>query len=310
MDIKELGELLKAEREAQGLSLEEVFQKTKISISALKSLEAGETEDLPHPVYLKGFIKNYAQLLKLDADKLVTQFSKQCLLDLEAEACEDQVSGFRSRVRGWQVGGLLVLFVLFAAGAGWFFWLQGHQGDGLETVPVRQVPGDNRRQVGVENSSCLMHVEKQQLGEQQGNESQVSKQVLPAKNAEGGGPSLEEALPPSMAVDLPFNGTQRTVPLPDTNGQGASTADKQTGVPLAGPEYQVRVVAKENCWLRAISDENVKELFLKPGQEEVINFSSPLSLKLGNAGGVEIFFQGKLYDLNATSGQVMTLSFP
>jgi len=77
MNLLELGCLLKSEREKRGLSVRDVMEATKISRRNLNALEDGETKLLPHPVYLKGYVRNYAQLVGLQAEPLVAVVEQQ-----------------------------------------------------------------------------------------------------------------------------------------------------------------------------------------------------------------------------------------
>ncbi len=77
MNLLELGALLKDEREKRGLSLRDVMEATKISRRNLTALEGGEVEQLPHPVYLKGYVRNYAKLVGLEAEPLVAVVEAQ-----------------------------------------------------------------------------------------------------------------------------------------------------------------------------------------------------------------------------------------
>ena len=65
----QLGDLLRGTREAKGLSLEQVEQDTRIRRKLLEALEQEAYEELPAPVFVKGFLRNYAMLLGLDADE-------------------------------------------------------------------------------------------------------------------------------------------------------------------------------------------------------------------------------------------------
>lgn len=78
MNLRELGALLKAERERRGISVRDVMDATKISRRNVNALEEGNVSALPHPVYLKGYIKNYAKLVGLDADALSAVVDSQC----------------------------------------------------------------------------------------------------------------------------------------------------------------------------------------------------------------------------------------
>lgn len=78
MNLRELGALLKAERERRGISVRDVMDATKISRRNVNALEEGNVNALPHPVYLKGYIKNYAKLVGLDAEALSAVVDSQC----------------------------------------------------------------------------------------------------------------------------------------------------------------------------------------------------------------------------------------
>ena len=65
------GRELKQVRERMGFELQTVSKETKISLKILESLEEENFEKLPPLVYLKGFLKSYAQCLGLDAQKVV-----------------------------------------------------------------------------------------------------------------------------------------------------------------------------------------------------------------------------------------------
>ena len=71
MDFKELGAIFRRERERRGLSKQAVVMATRISTRNLEALEQGELERLPHPVYAKGFVRNYAKYLGMDAEEMV-----------------------------------------------------------------------------------------------------------------------------------------------------------------------------------------------------------------------------------------------
>ena len=53
------------------------MEATKISRRNLNALENGEVGLLPHPVYLKGYVRNYAHLVGLEADTLVAVVEQQ-----------------------------------------------------------------------------------------------------------------------------------------------------------------------------------------------------------------------------------------
>jgi cytoskeleton protein RodZ len=65
---------LRAAREAQGISLEQIAQKTMISIDVLRALESGNTSGLP-AAYVRAFLREYAERVGLDPNALVQQYA-------------------------------------------------------------------------------------------------------------------------------------------------------------------------------------------------------------------------------------------
>ncbi len=64
MNLLKIGKYLKSIREEKGISYEDVYEKTRIQISILKDIEEGKS--LLAPVFLRGFVKNYAKFLEAD----------------------------------------------------------------------------------------------------------------------------------------------------------------------------------------------------------------------------------------------------
>lgn len=76
MSLEMIGQKLKSAREAQGLTLVQVYERTKIPLHHLQSIDAGDDEDLPEPVYVSGFIKRYAECVGLDGQVLGDEYKR------------------------------------------------------------------------------------------------------------------------------------------------------------------------------------------------------------------------------------------
>src|SRR6266513_560648 len=72
-----LPERLLAARERKGVDLYRAERDTKIRARYLGALERGEYRELPGDVYTKGFLRNYALYLGLDADEVVGQWRRE-----------------------------------------------------------------------------------------------------------------------------------------------------------------------------------------------------------------------------------------
>lgn len=62
-DLRRIGELLRETRERKGLSLSDVSDSLFLTKSTLGAIESGHWDVLPHPVYVKGYVKSYADYL-------------------------------------------------------------------------------------------------------------------------------------------------------------------------------------------------------------------------------------------------------
>ena len=71
----------------------------------------------------------------------------------------------------------------------------------------------------------------------------------------------------------------------------------------------VIVMAVEPCWFEITKDGIQKEFYLRPGGKVILTFTKFLRLRLGNAGGVKLKYNGQDYPIQARSGQVKTLYF-
>jgi cytoskeleton protein RodZ len=71
METASVGRLLADAREAAGLTVAEVAQSLKFSPRQIQMLEADDYAALPGNTIVRGFVRSYARLLKLDIDSLL-----------------------------------------------------------------------------------------------------------------------------------------------------------------------------------------------------------------------------------------------
>jgi cytoskeletal protein RodZ len=83
-----IGQRLKAEREEQRLTLEKVFEATRIRVQYLQALEADDLSVMPSPVQGRGYLRNYAEFLGLDVDRILDE-----LRELSAQSASEEVIG-------------------------------------------------------------------------------------------------------------------------------------------------------------------------------------------------------------------------
>ncbi|MCC6297656.1 MAG: DUF4115 domain-containing protein [Anaerolineales bacterium] len=71
--MQTIGQRLKQARESKRLTLEKVFEATRIRVQYLQALEADDLSAMPSPVQARGYLRNYAEFLGLNFDQLLDE---------------------------------------------------------------------------------------------------------------------------------------------------------------------------------------------------------------------------------------------
>src|SRR5215467_10433169 len=74
-ELASFGEELRREREIRGISLKEISDATKISKRFLEAIERNDHHTLPAPVFTRGFVREYARYVGLNAEEMVNRYN-------------------------------------------------------------------------------------------------------------------------------------------------------------------------------------------------------------------------------------------
>ncbi|SHN50309.1 helix-turn-helix domain-containing protein [Desulfovibrio litoralis] len=117
MNLQELGAILRQKRDEKGLSLDEAANKIKLSARVIKAMEEGDISDLPHPVYARGFMKSYAEILGFDKVELAEMLNKAfppSELDEEPEPGPIIKATSNRERNGFKILNLLIMILVFS----------------------------------------------------------------------------------------------------------------------------------------------------------------------------------------------------
>jgi len=125
--LKELGRIAKEKREDMGLSLEDIFERTRVRVEFLRGIEQGTYQGFPDLVYIKGFVRTYLSVI--GAEELKDEFMSW--LNKESSSKERRVhptnvlgnttsptKGFKLASRFW----LFAILLLTLAGSASYVW--------------------------------------------------------------------------------------------------------------------------------------------------------------------------------------------
>lgn len=123
-ELKAVGLWLRRQREIREIDLSDIATATKIGKRYLMAIEEGDFDQLPGPIFVRGFLRQYATYTGLDPDEVFNNFlAAQQADDLAAEPDGDKVRRRGGPAPRWplvlSVGGAVVLLAIVVAG-GWF----------------------------------------------------------------------------------------------------------------------------------------------------------------------------------------------
>lgn len=112
-----VGGLLAQTRQAKGMTTAEVAEKLKLTARQIEAIEGEEYDKLPAAVFVRGFIRNYARLLGLDADQLLAAMGEAQGATATITAPSEGVTISSSPLKRWMIyliGGAALFLLLVA----------------------------------------------------------------------------------------------------------------------------------------------------------------------------------------------------
>jgi len=265
VDIHLPGVQLRAERERRHWTQEEVAMKLKLKVYQVDALERDAYERFAAPIFVSGYMRNYARLLQLPAEPMLAAFERHRAptpglvsdLTMDGPRMPTKASSRQPAMLLLAVGaGLIALGILW--------WIQH---DSAEQTP--QTAGGD---------TPVM------LPEPAPTESQSPGSPLPDSTPPG--PAIPGSAPPESAPPEPV-APASTLPVSTPPAPAAPSPPPATLV----LHYQ------EDSWT-AVTDAGGNRLLYKTGKAgETLRVSgpAPFDVVLGNARGVSIEYNGQSF---------------
>jgi len=115
-----VSQLLKERREELGLTIEELAQKAKVPSSIIEAFEKKDWDNLPEPVYVKGFLKKMCRVLELDEKEILDMFLS-CELSRRSAPEIKRVS--ITKEKSVKIPVVLVFLLLIVGGIAFFMYV-------------------------------------------------------------------------------------------------------------------------------------------------------------------------------------------
>ncbi|MCU1311147.1 MAG: hypothetical protein JWO20_2272 [Candidatus Angelobacter sp.] len=311
------GERMQREREMRSISLDEIAESTKISARMLRALEEEEFDKLPGGIFNKGFVRAYSRYLGLDEEQAVADYlaaeaeserkhrehasqnqaklSAQMSRDIHAvdnlhtirasadsgpEPQPDQAAGFMTVA-------VVLVIVLGVGGFAWKYLGTRSVAADAKPAPISQPEVKQPTQTVAATNS-----------------PQPAPETLTTASTNPNDAAKTEPQNSSAAAkDNQLTKSDSTTP--ELEKSAPSSADTTTS-----SKFNLEIHATEQSWVQVKSDGVVSwEGELSPSSSKSFRAGKELVVKLGNAGGVELSYNGKPLPRFSSDAKTKTLTF-
>lgn len=322
--LSEFGNLLREERLRYGYTVDEIASRLKITSRMVRAIEEGDMESMPHAVYARGFIRAYAQLLGIGEEEVQPVYA--VLRGVNEEPVQESISIPKRPAK--RFGGGILIFLLvcgFLTGAGWYFrdFLSFQALDNLWNKTAGQAPiRPSEPHFAEPLTEETPLVEPAPISGHGNATTPISLTPIPEALSSSNATTRETTQLPLLSQN---QATEATPVASNFSAPAAETilandtlvlqngSDKPTTITrgTAGHKHQIILTAQAECWVHSTADgTDTRQLSIRKGEVFALSFDRKLVVKLGNAGGVRIKYDGKDLPSPGKMGQVKTLTFP
>ncbi len=279
------GEYFKRERALRGVSLQKIFEVTRAPLKYLEAIEADDTDSLPSPIFVKGYIRAYCKYLGLDANDAVLRYEiflkertekpAEAPASFEAKAAKNipAVPARAAKAAAIAAAAIAVIIVLY------FVSTRGR------VKPVPQAAKD----VTIEAVAPAQDVKV-------ASPIKTSEAQTPASSTRGH--EKDKTPPAQVKAQAPFK-KEIAAPAPSA----PSTPSTKT--------HTLTLKATRNVWVRAgLDDKEPTEATFKEGDSFTWRAERVFSMRFGDAGAVSLTLDGVDIGSPGKSGQVLDLKLP
>ena len=272
-----IGEQLKAAREAQNLSVEQVAAELHLAETQIQALESEQFDTLGAPVFVRGHYRKYSDLLKADTAALLQQLNDHYdAAEPDQSVIETEVA--RTLHREKRLNGLIIAITVIV--------LLGI----LVYLAIRYAQTSTRGATTDQN-----------------NVETVAEEALVDDGRIGAEPEFAAVNSGGQSLTLPEPTEQVSAELVEGPGQTSGESDVATSdldvaldSPVASrPTVSIRLIFNEDSWIEAVDGDRRRLMYGigRANTQRTLQGAVPIEVFFGYADGVEIEVDGEAFPL-------------
>ena len=279
------GELLKQARERLGLTQKDIAVQLNLQAETIDAVEKNDMDRLPVAAYVRGYIRSYARLVRMDADMLISLYDQYSTPAPEIIPNIKKPSQASSRDKPMRAITYLITFILALLLLAWLqsrYMMGKNTGSGPDTTDSGEktshhaLPGTQDPAPG----SATTHPD--------GGEMQTSPASTSPSYPENAATTAENILNETKSPDQPV--IDATLP--------AAINPVLTSENLMVSDDRLEFTLKHDSWIEAY-DANKNRMYhglARAGNEIKLAGKAPFSVLLGNVRGVTVRFNDEPFD--------------
>jgi cytoskeleton protein RodZ len=316
-----VGALLRRARLRQDEDIEHIAALLRLRPAYIVAIEEGRYGELPGAAYALGFVRAYAEHLGLDGHEIVRRFKAEAAgLERRQDLSLPMPLPERSRP-----GGGLLLIALIVAGCAYALWWYFASGE--RTRPERvAAPPEEIAPSPVPPPVAEAPLQSEPQPDTGAPQTDLSAAPSPPSTTPpspiatlpGAAPSTGAPPPPSSVATAPLPAAPTTPPAAPSAATPSTTTPSTPAAPTAavppppppppettaapeGPRVygvtngpaRIVIRASADSWIQIRDRDGSQARILKPGEIYRVPDRPGLTMRVGNAGGVEILVDGK-----------------
>lgn len=313
--VHTVGKMLRSAREKMKLSLDDVSSAINVRVAQLQAIEDDRIDQLPGMTYAVGFVRSYAQFVKLDAQEIVATFKEEHAGEPAAKTAlqfTDPIS--EDKLPGPVLIGAAAfcIVVLFLA---WSLLSSDDEGVELaENIPPAPVVGTSSGQPTLADSQPLTGYATGTITPAEpaahtaapapAAATDVAAAEAPKPPAEVAAVAPADAPAPADSGEMVVRPTR--IPAPQAQDAQAQQQQAQINVRQRG-KGRIVLEANQKSWVQ-VSDGEGKVVFkkvLSPGERFFVPDQKGMTLVTSNAGGLDIIVDGAKAQSLGRSGEIL-----
>ncbi|MBE9516526.1 MAG: DUF4115 domain-containing protein [Proteobacteria bacterium] len=304
----EPGASLAKARESSGMTREQVATKLHLSARQIEALEANRYEDLPEAPYVRGYIRNYALLLKIDDQSLVAAFN---LIQDEVKKTIEIKQSAQAQVNTRKPDGAMIKMAGVGAGVGAVVVLvvialiSIFNGDDKQSESAQTNTTDTRVEEPASDFASQLSgidgvVTDADIADQAGTDIATDGESSVAPEAAATNAADKEAVTNNATTTGNASTGEQTVLPASTNIEAVTDSDADIAAPENKAVSQLVLYVEKDSWadVRDVSNKKLVYETIPGGRVVTLEGQPPFKVFIGNAKAVKLFYNGQEFDIS------------